>query len=95
MVPGRNSELTAHARVTNAKRLKQVSQMEGKLAKSHLSEQRKAAGLAAEADTKGKGTVVEVVPSTGHVGTTALSFSGDGLRCLSAGEEGRLRLWKL
>ena len=44
---------------------------------------------------KGKGTVVEVVPSTGHVGTTALSFSGDGLRCLSAGEEGRLRLWKV
>lgn len=41
------------------------------------------------------GRLVDTVSATGHAGVTALSFGFDGVRCLSAGEDGRLRLWKV
>ena len=38
--------------------------------------------------------VLETVP-TGHGGVTALCYSSDGLRALSGGEDGRLRVWRV
>ena len=44
---------------------------------------------------KGGGTLVETVSATGHAGLTALSLGAGGRRCLSAGSDGRLRLWRV
>ena len=41
------------------------------------------------------GKPVDVVRSTGHGGVSALSYASDGLRVLSAGEDGKLRLWRV
>ena len=40
------------------------------------------------------GAVLETVP-TAHGGVTALCYSSDGLRALSGGEDGRLRVWRV
>lgn len=45
--------------------------------------------------TKGGGQLLETVPATGHVSLSALALSADGLRALTAGDDGRLRLWKV
>ena len=50
---------------------------------------------AARGKLKGTGAVLETIPQTGHGGVTALAYSSDGLRTLSAGEDGRLRLWRV
>ena len=45
--------------------------------------------------TRSGGALLETVAAIGHGRLTALSLSADGLRCLTAGEDGRLRLWKV
>ena len=39
--------------------------------------------------------VVDIVRETAHRGVTALAYASDGLRVLSAGEDGKLRLWRV
>lgn len=51
--------------------------------------------VAAAAAGKGaKHVEIESMPC-GHHGVTSLAYSADGLRVLSAGEDGRLRLWRV
>ena len=49
------------------------------------------------AAARGRGGTLSVVDTmpTMHAGVSALQFSGDGLRVLSGGADGKLRLWRV
>jgi len=49
--------------------------------------------VAAAARGQSARAVIDTIQATAHGGITGLSYSSDGLRALSAGEDGRLRLW--
>ena len=47
-----------------------------------------------DAAARGAAAVLETIPS-GHGGISSLCYSADGLRALSGGQDGRLRLWRV
>lgn len=47
-----------------------------------------------DAAARGAASVLETIPS-GHGGISSLCYAADGLRALSGGKDGRLRLWRL